>query len=179
MALVNAVVFQVVGFQNSGKTTFIRKLIETLANNGVKTAVIKHHGHGGKPDVLEHKDSSKHVSAGAIAAITAGDGRLLLQAEGQELSLPEQIQLLDFFHPDLILIEGHKFSGYPKVVLLKEIGDVDLLHRLTNIKAVIYWQEEIKDLVKGWFDLPCFSINDRSAEQFIVERCTDAVHKNK
>ena len=49
MALVTPFIFQIVGYQNSGKTTFLNKLISHLTAVGINTATIKHHGHGGKP----------------------------------------------------------------------------------------------------------------------------------
>lgn len=44
-------ILQVVGHQNSGKTTLIEKCIKELTNHGIKVGTFKHHGHGGKPDI--------------------------------------------------------------------------------------------------------------------------------
>jgi molybdopterin-guanine dinucleotide biosynthesis protein B len=95
VALVRPVIFQVVGYQNSGKTTFTAKLIETLVESGLKTVTIKHHGHGSRPDVVERKDTEKHLAAGARASIIEGDGRLILQADNYESTLEDQITLKD------------------------------------------------------------------------------------
>ena len=54
-------VFQIVGYQNSGKTTLMEKVISGAAEKGVRVAYIKHHGHGGAPDA---KDSTRHQQAG-------------------------------------------------------------------------------------------------------------------
>ena len=97
MALVKPVIFQVVGYQNSGKTTITAKLIETLGESGFKTVTIKHHGHGGRPDTAKQKDTEKHLDAGALASIIEGDGRLILQADNYESTLEEQIAMLEFF----------------------------------------------------------------------------------
>lgn len=167
MALVKPVVFQVVGYQNSGKTTFTNKMIQILTAKGIKSAAIKHHGHGGKPDILEEKDSSSHIVSGALAAIVEGDGRLLLQAEGKEYGLEDQIKLLSFFQPDVILIEGYKFAEYPKLILLRNAADIALLQKVKNIRAIVYWQEEIKNHLEG-IGKPCFSIYDETAVSFVV-----------
>ncbi|AZU61237.1 molybdopterin-guanine dinucleotide biosynthesis protein B [Neobacillus mesonae] len=172
MAVVKPVILQIVGYQNSGKTTFTAKLIERLTNLGIKTTAIKHHGHGGKPDVPEGKDSSRYVMSGAAAAIVEGGGRLVLQAEHEKFSLEDQIQLLAFFHPDVILIEGHKSANYPKLVMVKEMADTILLNKLDNLEAVLYWQEDIKRYIETNMNIPCFSIDDESVVNFIVQLCT-------
>lgn len=114
------------------------RLIEELASSGLKTASLKHHGHGGKPEVLAKKDSGRHVSAGASASIVEGGGRLLLQAEGSEWPLEKQLQLLSFLEPDVILIEGYKHESFPKALLLRDEGDWHLMQKLQGIKAVFY-----------------------------------------
>lgn len=174
--MVKPVVFQIVGYQNSGKTTFTTKLMAALKEQGLKTATIKHHGHGGKPDIPAQKDSSRHLAAGALAAIVEGDGHLILQTESDVLSLAKQIQLLDFFQPDVILIEGHKFEAYPKLVLLKGQADTALLTELKNIKVVVYWQKEIKDIVQKQMKVPCFSIYDDAALSFAAQWITKGIH---
>jgi molybdopterin-guanine dinucleotide biosynthesis protein B len=137
LALVKPVIFQVVGYQNSGKTTFLLKIIHTLKKQGLTVVTIKHHGHGGKPDVVQKKDSSRHLEAGALAALVEGEGRLVLHAENSEWNLEEQLRLMEYFRPQVILIEGYKQERYPKLVLVKEKGDYLLLTKVNNIKAHI------------------------------------------
>ncbi|MCM3570014.1 molybdopterin-guanine dinucleotide biosynthesis protein B [Neobacillus mesonae] len=173
MALVKPFVFQVTGFQNSGKTTLINKLIQELTETGKKITVIKHHGHGGKPDISNTKDSAKYINSGAAAAIVEGDGRLILQAEGGHYSLEEQVRLLQFFQPDIILIEGYKFMPYPKIVMIKETADIELLRTLENVKAVVYWQEEMKENILSELNVPCFCIYNESTSSYISRMCTE------
>lgn len=45
-------ILQVVGYQNSGKTTLIEKLCQLAECEGLKLGCFKHHGHGGTPDRL-------------------------------------------------------------------------------------------------------------------------------
>ena len=70
VALVRPFIFQMVGYHNSGKTTFMNKLLSCLKAEGIKTVTIKHHGHGGKPAVVEETDSALHISAGAVASLS-------------------------------------------------------------------------------------------------------------
>ena len=168
MAMVRPVIFQVTGYQDSGKTTFIEKLLQGLKAEGLMTAVIKHHGHGGKPDVLPKKDSTRHLAAGAIASIVEGEGRLLLQTEQLEFKLDKQINLLGLFYPDIILVEGHKQESFPKMVLLRDKRDLSLIRKLKNIKAVVYWEEGLEGAISEVLEVPCFHIGDANAEHQIV-----------
>lgn len=145
MALVKPVIFQVAGFQNSGKTTLSLKLIERLSALGHKVATIKHHGHGGKPEVSEKKDSVQHVCAGAAASLVAGEGRIIVQAEQKEWSLEEEIELLTFFAPDVILIEGYKKKSYDKAVILRNEADLELLQTLDGVKIIFYREPVLAD----------------------------------
>jgi molybdopterin-guanine dinucleotide biosynthesis adapter protein len=166
MALVKPVIFQVVGYQNSGKTTFLLKLIQTLTTHGLKTVTIKHHGHGGKPDVVLQKDSSRHLEAGAFASLVEGDGRLVLQVEESEWSLEEQLRLMEHFQPDVILIEGHKQKHYPKLLLLKDQADISLLSKVENVKAIIYWDKNFDAKTLAQFDIPSYPIE---SEKVVIE----------
>ena len=85
--MVSPVIFQVVGYQNSGKTTFLNRLIEKLNGEQMRIATIKHHGHGGKPEVNEEKDSAQYCHSGAKVSLVEGGGRLLLQAENNTWSI--------------------------------------------------------------------------------------------
>ncbi|MGG1676598.1 molybdopterin-guanine dinucleotide biosynthesis protein B [Neobacillus sp. NRS-1170] len=175
MALVEPVIFQVVGYQNSGKTTFMERLIKSLNGQDLKSAVIKHHGHGGKPDLVDNKDSTKYLTAGAAASIIEGDGRLLLQVEKWENSLEDQIELMSFFHPDVILIEGYKQKKYPKLLLLRDLEDLPLLKSVTNIMAVVYWKECIRNRLEELMNIPCFFINDEASISWTVTLLKNSV----
>ena len=134
----NTKVFQIVGYQNSGKTTLITKLLAKGVSLGKRIGTIKHHGHGGIPSTsLPSKDSDHHLNAGAALSGVAGEGALLLQLPSQEWKLDKLLQLYQIYTFDLILIEGFKSAPYPKVVLLREQQDLFLLKQLDNIQAVI------------------------------------------
>jgi molybdopterin-guanine dinucleotide biosynthesis protein B len=138
MALVTPFIFQIVGYQNSGKTTFLNQLLSHLTAQGIKAATIKHHGHGGKPAIADNKDSTRHITAGASASLVEGGGRLLLQVEDVEWTLKGKIKLISHINPDVILIEGHKFEKYPKAVFIRNEEDVQLLEELKNVELVLY-----------------------------------------
>ncbi|KXY44596.1 molybdopterin-guanine dinucleotide biosynthesis protein B [Bacillus mycoides] len=133
-------ILQIVGYQNSGKTTLVEKMVHALTEREMKVATIKHHGHGGFPEVAQ-KDSERHRKAGAVVSSVEGAGLLSLSSLRDEWSLQEIIRLYEFFEVDMILIEGYKAENYPKVVLLRSAEDAELLHKVENIAAVITWYD--------------------------------------
>ena len=105
------------GAKNSGKTTLITKLIAIFARHGLKTAVIKHDGHEFEPDV-PGTDSFLLRKAGACACAVVSDERCMIIREGIGLS-PEELSAF-FPEADIILLEGFKYSDYPKVELIRK-----------------------------------------------------------
>lgn len=141
-------VIQVVGYQNSGKTTYVEKVIKQATTLGLKVATVKHHGHGGEPDMFENgKDSDRHRLAGALATSVEGDGVLQLYCKRDEWKLNDILSIYKQLPIDLVIVEGYKTENYPKVVLVRNEDDLSLLDRLTNIIAVITWfplEEDVK-----------------------------------
>lgn len=138
-------ILQIVGYQNSGKTTLVEKIVYALAESEMKVATIKHHGHGGFPEVAQ-KDSERHRKAGAVVSSVEGAGLLSLSSLRDEWSLQEIIRLYEFFEVDTILIEGYKAEKYPKVVLLRSAEDIELLHKVENVVAIITWDNVLSNL---------------------------------
>lgn len=109
-----------VGRSNSGKTTVIERLIPELVQEGYRVATIKHAGHGFELDT-EGKDSWRHKRAGASTVIVLSKGSLAMFAD-----VPEELKVEEvrdqFLHADidLILAEGWKSEGYPKIVVVRE-----------------------------------------------------------
>ncbi|MBM7717382.1 molybdopterin-guanine dinucleotide biosynthesis protein B [Siminovitchia sp. FSL H7-0308] len=136
--MAGAKIFQITGYQNSGKTTVMEQLIATCKIHGLKVGTIKHHGHGGFPERISvQKDSEKHRLAGANVTAVEGNGILHIEAQKSSWELEEIIQLYNDIPVDIILVEGYKHHGYPKAVLLRDNEDVDLLGELHHIEAII------------------------------------------
>ncbi|MGE8206424.1 molybdopterin-guanine dinucleotide biosynthesis protein B [Heyndrickxia sp. NPDC080065] len=152
-----AKVFQIVGFQNSGKTTIIQEIIQYWKQHNLDVGTIKHHGHGGTPDTnIREKDSDKHLAAGAVITSVEGEGKLLIQKKCRPWSLQEIIHIYELFLLDLILVEGYKYEAYPKAVIIRNEDDKILLEKLTNIQAVISWIP-----LKNSLEYPIFSIKNK------------------
>ena len=63
----------------------------------------------------------------------------------------------------MILIEGYKLKKYPKLLILRDNSDLTLLKKVNNIKAIVYWKEELKDQIAAQLIVPCFPIQDDAA----------------
>ncbi|PFG05090.1 molybdopterin-guanine dinucleotide biosynthesis protein B [Bacillus sp. es.034] len=130
-------VIQVVGFKNSGKTSLVCKMIEWATQSGISVSSCKHHGHGGKPDVVEGTDSSFHQRAGAKISGVEGDGMLQLSISKPDWQLNDILSIYSYMKTDLIIVEGYKKEGYPKIVLLRNQSDQRILQEIVNVRAVI------------------------------------------
>lgn len=110
-------IFAVSGVKNSGKTTLITKLLPELKKYGLQVAVIKHDGHDFEADI-PGTDSWKYAQAGA-------DGTCVFSARKYMVikyaPMPSEKDLIKAFpEADLILLEGFKYSEYPKIEVIRK-----------------------------------------------------------
>ena len=113
-------VLAVSGLHNSGKTTLLEKLLPALRSRGLKVGVIKHDGHDFTPDV-PGTDSYRLREAGA-EGVAVYSGYLLTEAF--RLTEQDLLALFERHGYDLVLLEGFKDSGWPKIeVVRREISD--------------------------------------------------------
>ncbi|RXT05839.1 molybdopterin-guanine dinucleotide biosynthesis protein B [Ammoniphilus sp. CFH 90114] len=128
-------VIQIVGYKNSGKTTTSCEMIRRFSELGWKVGSIKHDAHDFEVD-YPGKDTWLHREAGAqIVAISSKDKTAIM--EQQSSSLDDLLTRMSGV--DLVIVEGYKFESYPKVVLLRNEGDLPLLDQANEIIAVSTW----------------------------------------
>src|SRR5690625_2335750 len=159
-------VIQVVGYKHSGKTTLINKIISSLAKElDITIGTLKHHGHGGEPDVVKETDTYKHMEAGALMSGVQGENRFQLNvAQTATYHIDDLIDIYQYFPVDLLLIEGYKQAPYPKIVLINEREDEQLL-QLANIIAVGGWNKP--NVIQKQY--PLFSINHFNDDQHLFK----------
>lgn len=134
----NIKILQIVGFKNSGKTTLMSRFIESAQKAGKRVSAIKHHGHGGKPNLPpEQTDSMRFLEKGAVSSLVCGDGLIQIHVQKQEENLEKLIDFSLIANPEFIFIEGFKGAHYPKVVLVRKPEDWQELKKLSNIRLVI------------------------------------------
>ncbi len=133
-------ILQVVGYKNSGKTTFIELLIKKIVARNKSVIVLKHHGHSNDWMGQDSStDTGKFLANGALATCVTAGPNFLMEYRGKvNLSLEKQIEAARFWEADVILIEGYKMEDYPKVVLLRNEQDEEkLIPKLRNVVAVV------------------------------------------
>lgn len=114
-----------VGRSNSGKTTLIERVIPELVQAGYRVATVKHTGHGFDLDT-EGKDSWRHKRAGASSVMVLSKGSLAMFSDvSDEIKVEELRDRYLNQSIDLIIAEGWKSEGYPKVVVVRDrFGEV-------------------------------------------------------
>ncbi|WP_010529921.1 molybdopterin-guanine dinucleotide biosynthesis protein B [Lentibacillus jeotgali] len=145
---------QITGFKNSGKTTLMSQLIRYFSEEGLKVGSLKHHGHGGEPDMAEGTDSEKHFKSGSVISGVQGGGLTQLTLH-RPFEIEELIQFYGRFKLDLLLVEGYKQADYPKIVLIKNKAELSLLQEVSNIIAVVTCDVHLEN--PGY---PAFDMND-------------------
>ena len=108
-------VYGVVGWKNAGKTGLMERLVAEITGRGFSVSTIKHAHHSFDVD-HPGKDSHRHRVAGAREVLLASRNRWALMHELAGEDEPPLSHLLTKLEPvDLVLIEGYKRDGHPKV----------------------------------------------------------------
>lgn len=127
----------VVGYKNSGKTTLVARWVRLLKEKGLSVAVLKHHGHGGKPDMSDAgTDTAQFLANGADATLVAGGGAVQF-IWNEEPDFARLKEMASMGNPDVLLIEGYKGETGDKVVLLRNLEDWHTLRQLEDRLLVI------------------------------------------
>ncbi|MFD1017841.1 molybdopterin-guanine dinucleotide biosynthesis protein B [Thalassobacillus hwangdonensis] len=159
-------VYQVVGFKNSGKTTVMNHLIHFLKSQGVNVATIKHHGHHSKLSPNHQlTDSFSHKESGAFLSGVEGGGSFQLDYDSRvELKLEDLLHIYSRFQPDIVLVEGFKNEAYPKILVLGNEEERELLYELEDVRVIISRADSSKE------NLPEYHLNE------VVSQCGRIMH---
>jgi molybdopterin-guanine dinucleotide biosynthesis protein B/molybdopterin-guanine dinucleotide biosynthesis protein len=112
----------------TGKTTLLEKVIAELKNRGYRVGVIKHDAH--RFDI-DHpgKDSHRLTQAGAETMLISSPDKLAIVKKHQ-ISPPIEELIATYFNDvDLILTEGFKKSGLPKIEVHRRERSATLICR--------------------------------------------------
>ena len=110
----------IVGASDSGKTTFLEKLIPELVARGYRVGAIKHDAHGFEMD-HEGKDTWKLRCAGAaVVAISSPNLFASIRRTDGEMSL-EEIGARFFWTEDILIAEGFKRAPFPKIEIFRSV----------------------------------------------------------
>lgn len=108
-------VYGIVGWKNSGKTTLMERLVAEIAGRGLRVSTVKHAHHAFDVD-KPGKDSFRHREAGATETLVSSGARWALMHELRGEPEPPLADLLARLSAvDVVLVEGFKTAGHPKV----------------------------------------------------------------
>jgi molybdopterin-guanine dinucleotide biosynthesis protein B len=129
-------IVSIVGWSDSGKTTYLEKLIPELTGRGYRICAVKHDVHGFEIDT-PGKDSWRLKRAGAAVSVVSGPERIAVVADtGRDLTLSE-IRERFISDVDLIVSEGFKKDIHPKIeVFRKGVRDMLLCAAADGLIAV-------------------------------------------
>lgn len=110
--------FGIAGWKNSGKTSLVANLVQEISSRGLKVSTVKHAHHSFDLDT-EGTDSFKHREAGAGEVVLISSKRWAIQHELKNEDEPPLSDFLEKLSPcDLILVEGYKQEGIPKLEII-------------------------------------------------------------
>lgn len=108
-------IYGVVGWKNAGKTGLMERLVAEITGRGLTVSTVKHAHHSFDID-YPGRDSYRHREAGASEVLLASRERVALLRELRGAPEPRLPDLLARLAPvDLVLIEGYKSAGHPKI----------------------------------------------------------------
>lgn len=118
------------GWSGSGKTTLVEQVVGILSQRGLAVSVIKHAHHRFDID-HEGKDSWRHRHAGCREVLISSGKRwsLMHELRGDE-ELPLDALLGKLSPCDLVLVEGFKRAGIPKIEVHRAVVSEALLFPL-------------------------------------------------
>ena len=101
------------GYSNSGKTTVMSAVIARLTASGWRVGTLKHDVHGFSLD-RSGKDTWRHREAGAAATvISSPKGIGIVMDTGGDTPIEKLLPI--FGGMDMVLVEGYKRAGIPKI----------------------------------------------------------------
>ena len=112
-------IITIVGKSNSGKTTFLEKLITHLTQKGYKIGSVKH-AHDGFEMDKKGKDSWRHKKAGAASTLVITRDKIAM-IKDDKTSYIEKMQYY-LADNDIILAEGFKKQQLPKIEIFRTQG---------------------------------------------------------
>lgn len=151
----------------TGKTTLLEKVIAELKRRGYRVGVIKHDAH--RFDI-DHpgKDSYRLTAAGADTMMVCSPQKLALVKQHQVAPSVEELVATYFDDVDIIITEGFKMGGMPKIELHRKERSATLICRgeSNDPTLLAVASDEALEL-----DVPVLDLNDPIAvTDFLVER---------
>ena len=159
MSSKDVTIISIAGKQNAGKTTLIKDLIPKLKEHGYRVGTLKYNIR--KFDIdHEGKDTYKYSSSGADSvAISTLSEFVVMKKTAKPLTLQEIIEA-HFSDVDVVLVEGYREDGYPRVRIIDP----------QDTNAVKTDSENELLLVNEKTENSCFSIDGINRARDFIEK---------
>lgn len=157
-----------VAHSGTGKTTLVTALISELKARGYKVGAIKHDAHTFEID-YPGKDSYRFTASGADSMLISSNSKLAYVKQHQQQ--PEMEALIDtyFADVDVVLVEGFKRVGLPKIAVHREGHSSTLLFRGEHADPDLL---AVATDVELQLDVPQFDLNNPAAiVDFLLIAC--------
>ena len=153
-------VISIVGRSDSGKTTYLEKVIRELKTRGYRVATVKHDVHGFEMD-QPGKDTWRHAQAGAdVVCISSTEKMAMIKKVGQELALDDVLAYIT--DVDIVFTEGYKQERKQKIeIYRKAVCDTPLCPK-SDLLAIAT-DTHLYD------DIPQFSLDDAGELALFLE----------
>ena len=149
----------------TGKTTLVERVIAELKRRGYRVGAIKHDAH--RFDI-DHpgKDSHRFTAAGADTMLISSPAKLALVKQHAAAPPIEELLAAYFGDVDIVLTEGFKKSGLPKIEVHRaERSDTLLCRGAEHDPSLLAVASDCQlDL-----DVPLLDLNDPAAVADFVE----------
>lgn len=154
-------VFTFVAYSNTGKTTYIEKLIAELTRRGVRVGALKHDAHEFEID-KEGKDSWRFGKAGAAVVAVASATKCAVM---EYRPVPLEDILARIRDVDVVIAEGWHAESRNRIVLYRAASGSPLKLRPEECVAVV------SDVPLDTGETPLFPLDDAGPmADFIVEK---------
>lgn len=129
--------FGIAGYSGMGKTTLLERLVPEISARGLVVSLIKH-SHKNIEIDRPGKDSYRLRESGCKEVLLLGNDRWALMHELRGAPEPPLEYLLERMqHCDLVLIEGFKHGGFPKLEVWRaEVGKPTLWPQWPGIVGI-------------------------------------------
>jgi molybdopterin-guanine dinucleotide biosynthesis protein MobB len=151
----------------TGKTTLLEKVVAELKARGYRVGAIKHDAHTFEID-YPGKDSHRLTVAGADTMLIASPDKLALVKRHPASPPIEELLDVYFGDVDIVITEGFKKSGLPKIEVHRKERSPTLLCRGAEHDPTLLAVASDEPLE---LDVPVLDLNNpRQIADFVVER---------
>ncbi len=158
-------VVSIVGKSDSGKTTFLEKLIRAFTARGWRVGTVKHHVHEFDIDV-PGKDSWRHAHAGAFITMVSSPAQFAsIQRVEREYTLSELAEHAATAGADIVLTEGYKSTAAARIEVSRRGRSEELISTPDELVALVTDNAELRP--EG---VPVFDLDDAEGVTSLVER---------